>query len=211
MTLLEQFPGLRPGDISFDSDSLIVKEVLIPSTNPRMSFISALAEFENEENNTFETTTTGTKIQLDTIIGDDVKIGCNCVIGGHGFGYEPDEELTLIRMPHLGNVVIHDHVTIHNLVNIDRAVLGSTVIGYGTKIDSHTHVAHGVHIGKHCAIIGAGIGGSVIIGDHCYIGFRSLIKQKVRIGHNAKIGMGAIILKDVPDNHPDWIVGIWKG
>lgn len=211
MTLREQFPGLRPSDISFNFESLIVKDVLITSTHPRMSFISALAEFENEENNSFEQTTNGSWIQLDTVIGDNVKIGCNCTIGGSGFGYEPDEENNLIRMPHLGSVIIQDNVTIHNNVNIDRAVIGTTIIGCGTKIDSLSHIAHGAIIGKNCAIIGAGIGGGTIIGDCCYIGFRAVIKQKIRIGHNAKIGMGAIILKDVPDNYVDWIKGIWKG
>jgi len=206
----DKFAGLLPQEISYDKHGIIIRDEWFKSDNPRMSFISALKEFEGSENNHFKFKA-GSYIQEDTHVGENVRIGLSCTIGGAGFGYEPDENNNLVRMPHLGNVVIQDNVTIHNNVNIDRGVLSPTVIGKGTKIDSLSHIAHGVTIGKNCAIIGAGIGGSAIIGDCCYIGFRSVIKQKIRIGHNAKIGMGAIILKEVPDNYPDWIVGIWKG
>ena len=200
MNLKQRFPDLRPQEIKYESEGLIVRGEFIPSNAPRMSFISALVEFENEENNTFDPTPLGSQIQLDTVIGDDVKIGCNCTIGGCGFGYEPDDEMNLQRMPHLGNVHIMDGVTIANNVCIDRAVLGSTVIGPGTKIDNNVHVAHGVQIGKGCAIVaGSVIGGSAIIGDHTFIGMNVSIKQKVVIGKNVTIGAGAVVTKNVPD------------
>jgi UDP-3-O-[3-hydroxymyristoyl] glucosamine N-acyltransferase len=128
------------------------------------------------------------------------QIGKNSVIGADGFGYARDEDGTLVKMPHQGNVVIEENVEIGSNTCIDRAVRGSTVIGSGTKIDNLVHIAHGVKIGKNCLIVaGAVIGGSCEIGDNCYIGIGAMIKNKIKIGKNAVIGMGAVVLRDVPE------------
>ena len=144
------------------------------------------------------------------IIHWSVTIGKGTVIGGDGFGYVRQDDGPLLKMPHAGNVVIEKDVEIGCNTCIDRAVTGSTIIGEGTKIDNLIHIAHGVKIGKHCLIVaGAVIGGSCEIGDRCFIGINASIKNKVKIGNDVTVGMGAIILKDVPDKMT--VVGIWKG
>jgi UDP-3-O-[3-hydroxymyristoyl] glucosamine N-acyltransferase len=143
-------------------------------------------------------------VQLDSVIEEDVKIGQNCVIGGYGFGYELDEAGQLQRMPHLGNVVIERGCTIHNLVNIDRAVLGSTRVGAYTRIDSLVHIAHNVTIGANCAIVsGVVIAGSCTIGENTFIGMNASIRNGIKIGANCFVGAGAVVVKDVPDR---WVV-----
>lgn len=130
------------------------------------------------------------------------------VIGKSGFGYVRDGDV-FIQMPHAGNVIIELGVEIGAHTVIDRAVVGSTIIGQGTKIDNLVHVAHGVKIGKHCLIVaGTVIGGSSEIGDYCFLGINCSIKNKVKIGNNVTIGMGAIVLSDVPDNTV--VKGLWK-
>ena len=137
------------------------------------------------------------------------QIGTGSVIGSDGFGYVRDETGALIKMPHMGNVVIGEYVEIGCNVCIDRAVVGSTVIGEGVKIDNLVHIAHGVKIGKHTLVVaGAVIGGSAEIGDRCFIGINASIKNKVKIGNDCIIGMGAIVLHDVPDNTT--VKGVWK-
>lgn len=140
-----------------------------------------------------------------------VKIGSGTVIGNDGFGYARDpKDGSLVKLPHRGNVEIHQGVEIGSNVCIDRAVVGSTIIGEGTKIDNLVHIAHGVKIGKHCLIVaGAVIGGSTVIGDRCFIGINASIRNKVTIGNDVTIGMGAIVLTDVPDGIA--VKGIWKG
>jgi len=199
--LFEVYPNLRPQEISYNESGLLIRGDLLTYSNPRLYFAKALMVFGNEETNTFQTMNNGTRIQVDTMIGESVKYGNNCTIGGAGFGYEYDKEADeLVRMPHLSFVVIHNNVTIHNLVNIDRGVLFPTEIGQGTVIDSLTHIAHGVKIGRNCAIVsGAVIGGSAEIGDNTFIGMNASIKQKVKIGKGCTIGAGAVVLKDVPD------------
>lgn len=138
------------------------------------------------------------------------KIGAGTVIGSDGFGYVRDETGVLIKMPHTGNVVIGENVVIGCNTCIDRAVVGSTIIGEGVKIDNLVHVAHGARIGKHTLIVaGAVIGGSSEIGEYCFIGIGAKIKNKVRIGNHVTVGMGCIVLADVPDGLT--IKGIWKG
>lgn len=201
----EVYPDLKPSEISYGEGTITVRNHTAATLYPRLAFIRALQEFENEETNAFDTFASGTRVQVDTVIEEDVKIGSNSVIGGHGFGYEADEDGRLVRMPHLGRVIIEKGVTIHNMVNIDRAVLGETRIGEGTVIDSLVHIAHGVKIGKNCAIVsGAVIGGSVEIGNNVFIGMNASIKNKVKIGNNVTIGAGAVVLKDVPEGET-WI------
>lgn len=137
----------------------------------------------------------------DVKIGKNVIVNAGTVIGSEGFGYEPDEDGTLVQFPHIGGVIIGDDVEIGANVCIDRGALGDTIIGEGTKIDNLVHVAHNVVIGKNCRIIClVGIGGSVEIGDNSFVGISASIKNQKKIGKNVVVGMGAVVTKDVPDN-----------
>jgi len=135
------------------------------------------------------------EIHPSLIIGPGTVIGCD------GFGYVRQEDYSLIKMPHQGNVIIEEGVEIGSNTCIDRAAQGSTIIRKGTKIDNLVHVAHGVKIGEHCLIVaGAVLGGSCEIGDYTFIGMNACVKEKVKIGINCIIGAGAVVLKDVEDN-----------
>jgi UDP-3-O-[3-hydroxymyristoyl] glucosamine N-acyltransferase len=142
-----------------------------------------------------------TVVRKDTIIGNTVVIGSNCVIGGVGFGYEKDESGEYVFMPHLGNVVIHDNVDVGNNTCIDRAVMGSTILGRNVKVDNLVHIAHGVVIGENSLIIAnAMIAGSVTIGKNCWIAPSASILNQKKIGNNVTVGMSALVLKDINDD-----------
>lgn len=201
----QQYSGLKPKEISYSKEDgvLIVRSNSFPVSDPKSAYIEALEEFP--VTNTFHTYNTGTKVHIDSIIGEEVTFGCNCTIGGAGFGYHPDENGHNKRIPHLGDVVIQDYVTIHNSVNIDRATTGSTVIGKYTAIDSLVHIGHNVQIGSNCLVAaGAVIGGSAQIGNNTFIGCNAFVKQKVKIGNNCTIGAGSVVTKDVPDGET-WV------
>jgi UDP-3-O-[3-hydroxymyristoyl] glucosamine N-acyltransferase len=195
----EKFTNLKPEEISYDKqlNLLFIRGNPFQVDNAKIAFIEALNEWS--ERNTFETMPTGSRIQIDTRIGDEVRIGQNCTIGGYGFGYQWHDG-RYHRMPHLGDVKIDDYVTIHNNTNIDRSVTGTTHIGEGSTIDSNVHIGHNAKIGKYVLIAaGATIGGSAHIGDRTFIGCNAFIKQKVKIGNHVTIGAGSVVYCNVPD------------
>ena len=140
-------------------------------------------------------------IKRKTVIKSNVRIGSNNTIGDIGFGFEKNINGQYERIQHMGNVFIADYVEISNNVCIDRAVLGSTIIGENSKIDNLVHIAHGVKIGKNTLIIAnTMIAGSSVIGDNVWIAPSSSILNKILINDNSVIGMGAVVLKDVEKN-----------
>ncbi|HOZ86497.1 MAG TPA: UDP-3-O-(3-hydroxymyristoyl)glucosamine N-acyltransferase [Bacteroidia bacterium] len=141
-----------------------------------------------------------TIIYANTVVEDNVIIGANNVIGNYGFGYEKDKEGHHALMPHLGNVVIKSGVEIGNNNCIDRAVLGSTIIGRHTKIHNFVQVAHGVHIGENCLVTAnVTISGSTIVGNNVWLGPGVTIANKIKIGNFSYLSMGAVIFSDVPE------------
>ena len=139
-----------------------------------------------------------TVVKSGTVIGCNVHIGAHCVIGGAGFGYEKNEEGRWERLPHPGNVVLEDGVEIGDSTTIDRAVIGSTVIGQYSKVDNQVHIAHGVQIGANTLVIAqAMIGGSTVIGDNVWVAPSAALINKITVGDNATVGMGAVVIRPV--------------
>lgn len=142
-----------------------------------------------------------TIIHFNTIIKSHVKIGCNNTIGGIGFGYEKNEVGEYELIPHIGNVYIEERVEIGNNTCIDRAALGSTVIGKNVKIDNLVHIGHGVQVGDNSLLIANSlIGGSTIIGENVWIAPSSTLINKIKIGNNAVVGLASTVLKSVKEN-----------
>lgn len=137
----------------------------------------------------------------DTEIGSNTIIHSGCVIGKPGFGYEQDENHNWLRFPHIGKVKIGENVEIGANTVIDKGALEATEIGDGTKIDNLVHIAHGVKIGKNCIIVACvQLGGSVVVEDGSWIGPNTSMIEGIRVGKKALIGVGSVVVKDVPDN-----------
>lgn len=129
----------------------------------------------------------GARIYDYCIVGDNCVIHSNTVIGGDGFGFQPTAE-GFKKIPQLGNVIIEDDVEIGSNCSIDRATIGSTIIGRGTKIDNLIQIAHNVKIGQNNVIAAqAGIAGSTVIGDWNQIGGQVGIVGHIKIGNQVKI------------------------
>jgi UDP-3-O-[3-hydroxymyristoyl] glucosamine N-acyltransferase len=137
----------------------------------------------------------------NVVIGKNVKIKAGSVVGGDGFGYQRNSEGVFEKFPQIGGVVIKDNVDIGSNTCIDCGALGYTVIEEGTKIDNNVQISHNVKVGKHCAIIAnTVIAGSTTIGDYTWVAPSSTIRDQLNIGKNVKIGMGATVTKNIPDN-----------
>jgi UDP-3-O-[3-hydroxymyristoyl] glucosamine N-acyltransferase len=148
-------------------------------------------------------------IYARTQIGNRVSIHAGTVIGSDGYGYVFDEGRHR-KMLQVGNVVIHDDVEIGANTAIDRAALGSTVIGAGTKIDNLVHVAHNVVMGRHCLVMGqCGFAGSVRLGDYVVIASQSGIAGHLKLGTQATVGAKSGVMRDVGDK--ETVLGIPAG
>jgi len=138
-------------------------------------------------------------IYARTVIGQRVVIHAGTVIGSDGYGYVFNEGRHH-KVLQVGNVVIHNDVEIGANAAIDRAALGSTVIGAGTKIDNLVHVAHNVVMGRHCLVMGqVGFAGSTKLGDYVIVASQSGIAGHLKLGHQAMIGAKSGVMRDVPD------------
>jgi UDP-3-O-[3-hydroxymyristoyl] glucosamine N-acyltransferase len=133
-----------------------------------------------------------------TAIGERCRIHAGTVIGADGFGYQRTAA-GVAKMPHVGRVRVEDDVEIGALSTIDRAVLGETVIGAGSKLDDHVHVAHNCRVGRGVVIAAqTGLSGSVVVGDGAVIGGQVGVVEHVTIGAGARIGAQSGVHRDVP-------------
>ncbi len=104
-------------------------------------------------------------------IGNSCTIQAGAIIGSEGFGFQPNSDNNYHKIPHIGNVILEDHVEIGANTTIDRATMGSTIIRKGVKLDNLIQVGHNVEIGENTVIAAqSGIAGSVTIGKNCMIG-----------------------------------------
>jgi len=130
----------------------------------------------------------GVKIYSDCKIGKNCMIHSGSIIGADGFGFAPNKEGIYSKIPQIGNVIIEDNVDIGAATTIDRATLGSTIIGKGVKLDNQIQIAHNVEIGSNTVIASqTGIAGSTKIGSGCQIGGQVGIVGHITIGNNVRI------------------------
>ena len=171
-----------------------------------------------------------TRLEAGVVLGANVNIGDDCVLhpnvvlydgvsvgtrvilhagvclGADGFGYVR-HDLGYQKFPQVGTVVIEDDVEIGAHTCVDRAALGRTRIGRGTKLDNMVHVGHNCDIGERVVIAAqTGISGSVVIEDDAVIGGQVGFGDHTRVQKGAVIGSKAGIL-------PGKIVrpGVWWG
>lgn len=140
----------------------------------------------------------GVIIREGTIIGNRVIIHSGSVIGTDGFGYRQIGGKH-IKIPQVGKVVIEDDVEIGSCVTIDRATLGKTVIGHGTKIDNLVQIAHNVKVGANCIIVAqVGISGSSSLGANVMLGGQVGLTDHVSLGDRVMVGAKAGVSKSYP-------------
>jgi UDP-3-O-[3-hydroxymyristoyl] glucosamine N-acyltransferase len=141
----------------------------------------------------------GAVIGPGCVLGDRVVLQPGCVIGGDGFGYELDERGALEKVPQLGNVLLEDDVEVGANATIDRARLGTTRIGRGTKIDNLVQIAHNVEIGAHSVLVAqTGLAGSTRLGERVYFMAQSGAAGHLEIGAGSFVGARGGVIEDLP-------------
>ncbi len=163
----------------------------------------------------------GCTIHPRVVIEDRCRAGDRCIIhsgtvvGADGFGFATVDGVHH-KVPQVGIVVLEDDVEIGANVCIDRAALGETRIGRGTKVDNLVQIAHNVQIGEHCLLVAqVGISGSTEIGHHAVLAGQAGVVGHIKIGSGVVVTARAGVIKDVPDgvtvagfparSHREWL------
>jgi len=134
-----------------------------------------------------------------TEIGDDCLIHSGAVIGDDGFGHIPLPDGSWRRMLQAGRVVLEDGVEVGSNTTIDRAAVGETRIGRGTKIDNLVQIGHGVKTGSHCLIVAqVGIAGSTQLGHHVILAGQCGLAGHLHIGDGVRVAAQTGVTSDVP-------------
>ncbi len=140
----------------------------------------------------------GAKIYHNCQIGNNSIIHSGCVIGSDGFGYS-EKEGVYSKIPQMGNVVVEEDVEIGANTTIDRAVMGSTIIRKGVKLDNLIMVAHNSEIGKNTVMAAqVGIAGSTKIGENCVLGGQVGIGGHITIGDRTQVAAQSGIISNTP-------------
>ncbi|NKB31980.1 MAG: UDP-3-O-(3-hydroxymyristoyl)glucosamine N-acyltransferase [Pseudomonadales bacterium] len=137
-------------------------------------------------------------VKAGTIVGMNCFVGASTTIGSDGFGYERGLNKVPIKFVHLGGVRIEDEVEIGSLNSVVRGTLGDTILGKQVKTDNLVHIAHNCNVGEGTLITAcAELSGGVEIGKNAWIAPNTSVKQKIVIGEEALIGIGAVVTRDV--------------
>jgi UDP-3-O-[3-hydroxymyristoyl] glucosamine N-acyltransferase len=131
-------------------------------------------------------------------LGEGVIIHSGTVIGSDGFGYFQGGSGAR-KIPQVGGVEIGDEVEIGANTTIDRATMGLTRIGRGTKIDNLVQIGHNVFIGDHVTICAqVGIAGSTVVEAGSLIGGQAGLSDHIQVGAGSRIGGQAGVTKSIP-------------
>ena len=121
------------------------------------------------------------------VLGNDVVLQNGAVIGGDGFGYAREQGGAWTKIVQSGRTVLEDAVEVQANACIDRASIGETRIGAGSKIDNLVQVGHGSTVGSHTLLCSqVGLAGSTEVGD------RVILAGQVGVAGHCKVGDGAI-------------------
>jgi UDP-3-O-[3-hydroxymyristoyl] glucosamine N-acyltransferase len=132
------------------------------------------------------------------VLGARVILHNNVSIGADGYGFAQDGAKH-VKILQVGNVVIGDDVEIGAGTCIDRAAMGSTRIGRGTKIDNQVQIGHGCQVGEDVLIVAqSGMAGSTILEDRVTIGARGGILGHLTIGAETTVMALALVTKSLP-------------
>ncbi|MEM1107106.1 MAG: UDP-3-O-(3-hydroxymyristoyl)glucosamine N-acyltransferase [Planctomycetota bacterium] len=148
------------------------------------------------------------------VLGDRVTLHANTVVGEDGLGYatgprggaaennasQLSDQVVHHKIPQAGNAVIEDDVEMGANCSIDRAALGSTVVGAGSKLSNNVVIGHGVKLGRHNMIVAhVGIAGSTVTGDYVTMGGQAGLAGHLKIGDHVTIAADAKVMTDIPD------------
>jgi UDP-3-O-[3-hydroxymyristoyl] glucosamine N-acyltransferase len=138
-------------------------------------------------------------VRENCILGDNVTLENGAIIGADGFGFAKNESGHWEKIPQSGPVHIGSRVDVQANACIDRATVGATEIGNGTKVDNLVQVGHGSRVGENTLLCGqVGVAGSSVIGSDVILAGQSAVAGHCSIGDGAILTAQSAVSHDVP-------------
>ena len=132
-------------------------------------------------------------------IGNRVILQNGAIIGGDGFGYAKRQDGTWYKMVQSGPAVLEDNVEVQSNACVDRATVGETRIGRGSKLDDLVLVGHASQVGSNTMLCGqAGLAGSTKIGNACILAGQVGTAGHLSVGDGTVITAQSGVPNDVP-------------
>ena len=138
-------------------------------------------------------------VREDCVLGDHVTLENGAIIGADGFGFAKNELGQWEKIPQSGPVRMGSRVDVQANACIDRATVGATEIGDGTKVDNLVQVGHGSRVGENTLLCGqVGVAGSSVIGSNVILAGQSAVAGHCTIGDGAVLTAQSAVSHDVP-------------
>ena len=132
-------------------------------------------------------------------LGDDVTLENGAIIGADGFGFSKNEQGHWVKIPQSGPVRLGDRVDVQANACVDRATVGSTEIGDGSKIDNLVQVGHGSRVGNDTLICAqTGLAGSSMIGNNVILAGQTGIAGHCAVGDGVILTAQSAVSHDIP-------------
>lgn len=137
----------------------------------------------------------------NAVIGDRFLANEYAVIGANGFTMAEDGKGDKIRIPSLGKVKIKNDVEVGVHNNISRGSGENTILEDYVKLDAFVHIGHDAHLMKNVEVTaGAVVGGFDMVGEKAFLGLNSTLRNRIKIGDGALVGMGSVVTKSVEED-----------
>jgi len=127
-------------------------------------------------------------VRENCILGDRVTLENGAIVGADGFGFAKNDAGEWEKIPQSGPVRLGSRVDVQANACIDRATVGATEVGDGTKVDNLVQVGHGSRVGKNTLLCAqTGLAGSTVIGSN------AILAGQVGVAGHCSVGDGAIL------------------
>ncbi|MFM8978991.1 MAG: UDP-3-O-(3-hydroxymyristoyl)glucosamine N-acyltransferase [Planctomycetia bacterium] len=140
----------------------------------------------------------GSVVREGVRLGKGVILQNGAVIGADGFGFAPRGDGSWHKIPQAGSVTLGDEVEVQALSCVDRATVGLTTVGRGTKIDNLVQVGHGCRIGEDTLLCGqVGLAGSTKVGNRVTLAGQAGTAGHLTIGDGATVAAQSGVMTDI--------------
>jgi UDP-3-O-[3-hydroxymyristoyl] glucosamine N-acyltransferase len=131
-------------------------------------------------------------------LGDRVVLNPGAIVGGEGFGFAPTPQ-GLLKIPQVGKAVLESDVEIGANSCVDRAAMGETRVGHGSKIDNLVQIGHAARMGPHCTVVAlSGIAGSAQVGKGVTVAAGAKVLGHFPVGDGTQVGAMSLLTGETP-------------